>query len=245
MKAEPAPGPEAKPRAYEPLAPVPVVAIRAEPVAPVGLAQWSPLTANTWSRGDSNVKTPTRRRRQVSVHPSPVAASVAEQRPAVVVPAAAAQGAGVPRGFRLVERAAEPSLIPPNSHTTEATFPHASAEDVHDEFFSAGETGSYHVASHAAEEQHGFDDLGADSGRRVVERTPEQEARRERNIKIVSALVGVGLAMACVALWRSHRAGQSSTEVFAPNPSAQVNAETTPSAAGWSYPLRSTPRSQP
>ncbi|MEO6601052.1 MAG: response regulator [Polyangiaceae bacterium] len=109
----------------------------------------------------------------------------------------------------------------------EAAYPLAgSAEAVHDEFFSAGETGSYHAASHASDEHQGFDEFGTEGVRRVVERTPEQEARRERNIKIVSALVGVGLAMACVALWRSHR--QPSADEFAPGNAAQVNAEAAP-----------------
>jgi DNA-binding response OmpR family regulator len=110
-----------------------------------------------------------------------------------------------------------------------------SAEDVHDEFFSAGEAGSYHAASQAAEEHHGFDDLGADAERRVIARTPEQEARRERNIKIVSALVGVGLAMACVALWRSHRANGPAEEL-APSTPAQVRAEGAPSVAPAAVP---------
>ena len=104
-------------------------------------------------------------------------------------------------------------------------------EDVHDEFFSAGETGSYAggpISEHRGllddAHDHDFDDDLAAPGRRVIHRSPEQEARRERNIKMVSGLVGVGLAIACVALWRSHRAEQSAAE-FAPPPPAQINNE--------------------
>ena len=105
-----------------------------------------------------------------------------------------------------------------------------SAEDVHDEFFSAGEAGSYaggpiSAVPGALDESHDpdFDDLSG-QGRASILRTPEQEARRERNIKMVSGLVGVGLAIACVALWRSHRAEQSAAE-FAPPAPAQISNE--------------------
>jgi DNA-binding response OmpR family regulator len=100
----------------------------------------------------------------------------------------------------------------------------SSVEDVHDEFFSAGEAGSYaggpisSVPGALGEaHDHDFDDLSA-HGHRSLQRSPEQEARRERNIKMVSGLVGVGLAIACVALWRSHRAGE-----FVPPAPAQIS----------------------
>ncbi|HKO49301.1 MAG TPA: hypothetical protein VJV79_16320, partial [Polyangiaceae bacterium] len=105
-----------------------------------------------------------------------------------------------------------------------------SAEDVHDEFFSAGEAGSYAGGPISAlpgaledHNEHDFDDLSGES-RRVMQRTPEQEARRERNIKVVSGLVGVGLAIACVALWRSHRADESAAE-FVPPAAPQISNE--------------------
>jgi DNA-binding response OmpR family regulator len=87
---------------------------------------------------------------------------------------------------------------------------HALGEDVHDEFFSAGETGSYaggpvHAAPHA-EEPHGFDDLNVEEDpRRIIRRTPEQDARRQLFIQIVSLVVGLGLAVTAVALWHAHR----------------------------------------
>jgi DNA-binding response OmpR family regulator len=82
-------------------------------------------------------------------------------------------------------------------------------DDGHDDFFSAGESGTYeggHVHdAPAAQGLHTYDDLGADEDpRRVVRRTPEQEARRQRFIQYVSLVVGMGLAIACIALWRAH-----------------------------------------
>ena len=104
-------------------------------------------------------------------------------------------------------------------------------EDVHDEFFSAGESGSYEggptsVLPEASDDQHdpSFDELAA-HGRRSIQRTPAQEVRRERNIKVVSGLVGVGLAIACVALWRSHRAEQTAAEQLALPTPAQISNE--------------------
>ncbi|HEX3775909.1 MAG TPA: response regulator [Polyangiaceae bacterium] len=101
--------------------------------------------------------------------------------------------------------------------------PPAVEEDGHDDFFSAGERGVYegghaHSAPISVEPQS-FDDLGADEEyrRRVVRRTPEQEARRERFIRVVSLVVGMGLAIACVALWRSHHQ--------APSPEVKPSAE--------------------
>jgi len=105
-------------------------------------------------------------------------------------------------------------------------------EDVHDQFFSAGEAGSY-VGGPISElpdaidhHERGFDELSGDE-RRVIRRTPEQEARRERNIKVVSGLVGVGLAIACVALWRTHRAQQSATDQLAVPAPLQISNEVT------------------
>jgi len=119
--------------------------------------------------------------------------------------------------------AVQPALAMSGQPAAAHGAPAASAEDAHDEFFSAGESGRYvggPVAEghHALDEanDHDFDDLAGEN-RRVMQRTPEQEARRERNIKMVSGLVGVGLAIACVALWRSHRTEQPPVE---PAPSA-------------------------
>jgi len=146
--------------------------------------------------------------------------SPAESEPEPREPAAAAP---LPPVAAVAPAAASPQPEPAAKHAPAAALASASAtaaegssvEDVHDEFFSAGEAGSY--AGGPISELPGalgeapdqdFDELSV-QGRRVIRRTPEQEARRERNIKMVSGLVGVGLAIACVALWRSHRAGSS------------------------------------
>jgi CheY-like chemotaxis protein len=111
-----------------------------------------------------------------------------------------------------------PQPVAASAHAESGT-----GEDAHDEFFSAGEAGSYPGGPISSlpgvSDEHSdpeFDDLSG-HGRRSIRRTPEQEARRERNIKVVSGLVGVGLAIACVALWRSHRSEPSAAE-FAPSP---------------------------
>jgi DNA-binding response OmpR family regulator len=80
----------------------------------------------------------------------------------------------------------------------------AFGDEAHDEFFSAGESGSYHGAIAAGpHEALEHEPLEHEDAPRVIRRTPEQEARRERNIKYVSLVVGLGLAIPCVALWRS------------------------------------------
>ncbi len=77
----------------------------------------------------------------------------------------------------------------------------AFVDDAHDEFFSAGESATAHdLQEHEA---HSFDH--EEESRQVVRRTPEQEARRERFIKYVSLVIGLGLAIPSVALWKSHR----------------------------------------
>jgi DNA-binding response OmpR family regulator len=112
--------------------------------------------------------------------------------------------------------------------------PAAFGDEVHDEFFSAGETGSYAAGTVSdAAGVHGHDhDVHAfdhEEAPRVIRRTPEQEARRERNIKWVSLLIGLGLAIPCVALWRyRHQAVAPELEpaatpaTVAPEPRATV-----------------------
>ena len=157
-----------------------------------------------------------------SVVPAPVTqaltASAPQTEPAVpVLPASEPEQA--PEAKPQLVRAAVPAGLAVGASTDSGL-----VEDVHDEFFSAGEAGSYAGGPISAlpgslDDHHDndFDDLSG-QGRRVIRRTPEQEARRERNIKMVSGLVGVGLAIACVALWRSHRVGQSAAELAPPAP---------------------------
>jgi DNA-binding response OmpR family regulator len=107
----------------------------------------------------------------------------------------------------------------------------ALGDDGHDDFFSAGESGTYeggHVHdAPSARGLHTYDDLVPDEDpRRLVRRTPEQEARRQRFIQYVSLVVGLGLAIASTALWRSHhqpplvepRATTEPTPLVAPAP---------------------------
>ena len=148
--------------------------------------------------------------------------------PALETPAPAAV-AELPKAELQVVPDAGPAAV--SAPASDAQPDSGEVEDVHDEFFSAGETGSYEggptsVLPEAVDDHHdqGFDDL-AGHGRRSIQRTPAQEARRERNIKVVSGLVGVGLAIACVALWRSHRAEQAAGEQLAPSAPAQISTE--------------------
>ena len=128
------------------------------------------------------------------------------------------------------EPEAQSKLTPEPAAAAVALADSGGVEDVHDEFFTAGERGSYAGGPISEERgvldeahEHDFDDLSA-PGRRSIVRSPEQEARRERNIKMVSGLVGVGLAIACVALWRSHRSEQAVGELAPPAP-AQISNE--------------------
>lgn len=141
------------------------------------------------------------------------------------------------------ERESEPELTPEPEPDSEPE-PAASAQPVaavageahdetHEDFFSAGEEGAYEGGPRsvvppertglAAQDDASFDDLEhVSAGHRGIQRTPEQEARRERNIRWVAGLVGIGLAMACVALWRSQHAAPIE-ELHAP-----VQAESVP-----------------
>jgi len=132
--------------------------------------------------------------------------------PAVAAPVSKPEAVPAPRPEP--QSTPEPSAAVALAASPSADPDHSSVEEAHDEFFSAGEAGSYVGGpisalpdAHDEAHDHDFDDLSGHP-RRVIRRTPEQEARRERNIKVVSGLVGVGLAIACVALWRSHRAAE-------------------------------------
>ncbi|MEP7052663.1 MAG: response regulator [Pseudomonadota bacterium] len=120
---------------------------------------------------------------------------------------------------------------------------HAFGDDVHEEFFTAGETGAYEgaVPPQSRHEPHAFEP--EEEAPRVIVRTPAQEARRERNIKYVSLAVGLALAIPCVAYLRSrHQAASTDMGVepgaapttlapepsAAPAPSPALPAETAP-----------------
>jgi DNA-binding response OmpR family regulator len=132
---------------------------------------------------------------------SPVAPAVVIASPVALPVVAASPAASARTGSAFPAAAALPDV-----HAPAEAHEHALGEDVHDEFFSAGETGSYEGGHGAAAvgEPHGYYEAGAEEEtRRIVPRTPEQEARRQRFVQIVSLVVGMGLAIACVALWRA------------------------------------------
>ncbi|HEY3664887.1 MAG TPA: response regulator [Polyangiaceae bacterium] len=94
--------------------------------------------------------------------------------------------------------------------TARESAPAAFVDEVHDEFFSAGESAAAHDL-HGHGDAHAFDH--EEEAPRQIQRTPEQEARRERNIKYVSLVIGLGLAIPCVAFWRSrHQAANPDLE---------------------------------
>jgi DNA-binding response OmpR family regulator len=100
---------------------------------------------------------------------------------------------------------ATPVLATSGSSAKQEAEPAAFVDDAHDAFFSAGESAAAHeLHEHSA---HSFEQ--EEEAPQVIRRTPEQEARRERNIKYVSLVIGLGLAIPCVALWRSHRQATS------------------------------------
>jgi CheY-like chemotaxis protein len=76
-------------------------------------------------------------------------------------------------------------------------------EALHDDFFDAGEQGLYE-GGHGAERQHVLDDdLELEHGApRVIVRTPEQEMRRNRMMRVVGVVVGVVLGVLVFAVLR-------------------------------------------
>jgi len=240
VKAQPATA--AEPIAAEPIAAKPIAAesiaaesiaaepIAAEPIAAEPIAAEPPAAERTPAAVEASL--------QAALPPVAPIPAVREQ------PAAAASNSARSTQGELAARV-PPLPVLGHAAVTLASSPGVSAEvvalaeqpghgggfaeDAHDEFFSAGESGAYPGGpistvpeAPTAYADRGFDDFAADA-RPLIRRSPEQEARRERNIKIVSALVGVGLAVACVALWRSQRANQAATEM--PTQPAQVGTE--------------------
>jgi DNA-binding response OmpR family regulator len=79
------------------------------------------------------------------------------------------------------------------------------AEDLHENFFSAGEEGLYEGQAHLAEEQELPSERGMDTIPSLRRRTPEQEQRRKRFVEFVALLVGVGIAVSGFAIWNARR----------------------------------------
>jgi Meckel syndrome type 1 protein len=81
-------------------------------------------------------------------------------------------------------------------------------EDLHDQFFSAGEEGSYEggpasLIPAAVEED--FDHQTLDTIPALRPRTPAQELRRRNFILMVAAVIGFGLAVSVLAVWNARR----------------------------------------
>ena len=91
-------------------------------------------------------------------------------------------------------------------------------EHWHEEFFSEGEEGRYEGGP--ADVTAGVEELAAleEVAPMRISRTPEQEQRRARNIRVVAGVVGFLLAVTAVAVWRartSHRGHEAERPVRA------------------------------
>jgi CheY-like chemotaxis protein len=121
-------------------------------------------------------------------------------------------------------------------------------EALHDEFFDAGDQGTYDSA-HPEHGQHVLDeeDLEHDAPR-VILRTPEQEQRRARLMQVVGVVVGVVLGVFVFAVLRGRTTEEPKPMVEAPTqpePPAQVTppppAPVTPPPPPPVEPVASTP----
>jgi DNA-binding response OmpR family regulator len=79
--------------------------------------------------------------------------------------------------------------------------------DIHDEFFAEGDEGRYEggpakIAAETREVAALVEEVQRQKTERVM-RTPEQEERRARNVKLVAGVIGFGLAVAVVGIIRA------------------------------------------
>lgn len=111
---------------------------------------------------------------------------------------------------------------------------------VADDFFSAGDEGTYEGGPHSlAPEEPAESELEPESARVVVPRTREQEERRRRAVWIVGLLVGVGLAMVIGGLlrWSVDEPARSTAAIdTAPPPSGAVEPTASVVAAASAVP---------
>jgi DNA-binding response OmpR family regulator len=192
--ASPEPAAPEPPAVLEPVVPRPMVSLAAhEPAAPAQTVR-EPALARAAERLAGDPSTTMTLGSPASLEQI---AQPAPQRsvPPPLPPEAAAAVALVSPSTQAVPAPAN------NGSAAHEAEPSALVDDAHDEFFSAGESATAHELH--GQEAHAFDH--EEESRQVVRRTPEQEARRERFIKYVSLVIGLGLAIPCVALWRSHR----------------------------------------
>ena len=78
---------------------------------------------------------------------------------------------------------------------------HEPAPEEHDDFFDAGEQGLYE-GGHGAERHQALDEELEHDAPRVIVRTPEQEMRRNRMMRVVGVVVGVVLGVLVFAVLR-------------------------------------------
>jgi hypothetical protein len=145
---------------------------------------------------------------------------------APVAPTPAAPSAEGESGTAAIASLAEP--LPVQWPSVEAeqealeTLPRSvEAEDLHDQFFSAGEEGAYDggpasLIPESTELEH--ESLDTIPARRP--RTPAQERRRSNMILFVAGVIGFALAVSVFAIWRNQRTGEIeapvTTEIPAP-----------------------------
>ncbi len=103
-------------------------------------------------------------------------------------------------------------------------------EPLHHDFFSEGEEGRYEGGPATIDpvEEHEL----LEEARPVIQRTPEQEARRARNIMIVAGIVGFLIAVAAVAIIVNNaRHGEPEEITTGPSRVTAVNVPTATTAA--------------
>lgn len=99
-------------------------------------------------------------------------------------------------------------------------------EALHDDFFDAGEQGLYE-GGHGASSHHVVDEELEHDAPRLIVRTPEQELRRNRMMRVVGVVVGVVLGVLVFAVLRGRGA---SPEYPKPRPTGRVDAVSPPAA---------------
>ncbi len=100
----------------------------------------------------------------------------------------------------------------------------AEGDELHDHFFSAGEEGLYpDAAAHAVEDAPEVEREGIDTIPARRPRTPQQEERRVRFVKVVAGAIGFGFVIAAFAIWQSSREAPSEAALpSTENPAASL-----------------------
>jgi hypothetical protein len=121
--------------------------------------------------------------------------------------------------------------------------PASSHDDWHEDFFSAGDEGRYEggpagtleerhdIDAPPPDSEHHYHDAEDDHLQAGLSRSPEQEARRTRFMKIVAGVIGFGLAVFAVAIWQSRSAAPDETPAPVPAPQPRAAAPEPPPVA--------------